>query len=99
MTKIPNDVRNAYRRAAVEVLGASRKEAETYIVNPQDDPGEWAPDALAIIYLEPTGHDKGVIPDQLSFWSSTGIDRGIDLGDAAGAGRIEYINAAVAAVW
>ena len=86
-----------YRLAAMELFGASAYEANIYIVAPEDDPGEWAPNALAIIYLEFRGgnkEDKGKIPSALKDY-----DNALKCGQRAGIGYIEHINAAVAAVW
>jgi hypothetical protein len=91
-----------YRQAAMDLFGANRTEAERYIVAPEDDTGEWAPDALAIIYLEPDmrfPEDTGCIPDRLGYYSRNGFDNCIRLGERAGVGFVEYFNAAVAAVW
>jgi len=92
----------AYRKAAMVLFGANRTEAENYIRSPEDDPGEWAPNSLAVIYLEPDmrfPEDTGCIPDALDYWSPMGMENGIKLGTAAGTGYVEYINAAVAAVY
>jgi len=92
----------AYRKAAMTLFGANRAEAENYIIAPEDDPGEWAPNSLAVIRLEPDmrfPEDTGVIPDSLDYWSPTGMENGIKLGTEAGTGYVEYINAAVAAVY
>lgn len=92
---------NAYRRAARELFGANNKEAENYIREPKDDPGEWAPNSMAIIYLEPDmrfKEDTGCIPNGLSYWDN-GHENCVKLTQLAGCGYIEYINAAVAAVY
>lgn len=93
---------DAYRKAAIALWGANETEAANYIMSPEDDRGEWAPNADVIIYLEPDGRfpeDKFVIPDKLSYWSRMGFDNCIVLSEKAGKGHIEYINAAVAAVY
>jgi hypothetical protein len=92
----------AYRRAAKKLFGANDTESRSYIKSPADDPGEWAPEALVIIYLEPDfrfPEDTGVIPDRLSYYGDLGFDNCIALAEAAGVGYVEYINAAVAAVY
>jgi hypothetical protein len=92
----------AYRKAAMDLYGANRAEAENYIRSPEEDPGQWAPNSLAVIYLEPDfrfPEDTGVIPDRLGYWSPRGMDECFKLGEKAGTGYIEYINAAVAAVY
>jgi hypothetical protein len=92
----------AYREAAMALFGANRTEAERYIVPPDEDRGEWAPDSLAVIYLEPDGRfkeDTYAIPDALNYHGQHGFDNCIALGDKAGQGYIEYINPAVAAVY
>ena len=96
------NVVEAYRTAARTLFGANRAEVEKYIVDPQDDTGGWAPNALAVIYLEADfrfPEDTGCIPDALDYWGPTGADNCFKLGDEAGTGYIEYINAAVAAVY
>jgi hypothetical protein len=93
---------NAYRKAAQELFGANEAESKAYIVDPSEDPGEWAPRSLAVIYLEANftfPEDTGVIPDKLGYWSPGGMDNCYRLGLEAGVGYIEYINAAVAAVY
>lgn len=82
-----------YRQAAMALYGITRAEAERSIYAPADDPGEWAPSALAIINFE-QGH-----LGPASYWSPRGIDECFRLSNRAGEGFIEYINAAVAAVW
>ncbi len=97
-----SDIVENYRTAAMELFGANRIEAENYIRSPEDDPGEWAPESLVVIYLERDGRfpdDQGKIPDALGYFSRNGFDNCYKLADKAGAGFIEYINAAVAAVY
>ncbi len=97
-----NRARDAYRRAAIKVLGVSKQEAETYIINPDDDTGENAPGALVVIYLEADCREKGdegVLPDLLGYYTTSGPERCVDLANEAGVGYIEYINGAVAAVY
>jgi len=98
-----NKIRDAYRKAAVKLFDISEAEASVYIRAPQDDPGEWAPTAKAIIYLEAdcrTDDDTGTLPAMLDSYTNDGMDRCSDLDKASGTGcYIEYINAAVAAVW
>jgi len=96
-----NPIVEAYREAAMSLFGANKAEAENYIVAPKDDPGQWAPRALAIIYLEPDmrfPEDTACIPDALDYYGK-GFDNSLTLADKAGTGFVEYINAAVAAVW
>lgn len=97
-----NKVVKAYRMAAQALWGANPVEAAHYIVDPADDTGEWAPNSLAVIYLEPHGgfpEDEFTIPYALDYYSGGGFDACIELADKAGVGYIEYINAAVAAVY
>ena len=82
-----------YREAAVKLYGISREEAEEAIVAPADDTGEWAPGSLAVIYLE-YGHTQPI-----SYWSNGALDACLALSCAAGVGYVEYVNAAVAAVY
>lgn len=96
---------DAYRKAAAKLFKANKVEQEIYIRHPDDDTGGWAPDAKVIIYLEPDMRrdgDEARIPSALNYWDERG--RGIEncakLGDEVGDGSyVEYINAAVAAVW
>ncbi|MGE3483466.1 MAG: hypothetical protein AB7L09_01920 [Nitrospira sp.] len=94
---------DAYRAAAAKLFGASEVEQEVYIKHPEEDPGEWAPRANVIIYLEPDMRrrgDEGKIPNALDYWSPNGFGNALALGEAVGDGSyVEYINAAVAAVW
>jgi hypothetical protein len=93
---------DAYRAAAAKLFQANEVECRTYIVDPTEDTGQWAPDALAIIYLEPDmrqKEDEGIIPNSLSYYEPDGFENGIKLGQEAGIGFVEYINAAVAAVY
>ena len=81
-----------YRKAAMDLFGANRAEAERYIVAPADDRGEWAPQALAIIYLEPDmrfPEDTGCIPDCLGYYGRNGFDNCLSLGERAGEGFVE----------
>jgi hypothetical protein len=98
-----NNTVDKYRKAAVRLFGCSEAEARTYIVAPEDDPGQWAPKALAIIRIEPDCReewDEGIIPASLDSNDTHGLDNCESLDKEAGAGAyIEYINAAVAAVW
>ena len=93
---------NAYRKAAKELFKANDTEAARYILDPKDDTGENAPNSLCIIYLEPNftfPEDTGCIPYKLDYWSRNGHENCILLAGQAGIGWIEYINAAVAAVY
>lgn len=92
----------AYRQAAARLFGANKAEVENYIVAPDEDRGEWAPQSLAVIYLEPNftfPEDTGVIADRLGYYSPNGMEECFKLGELAGVGYVEYINAAVAAVY
>lgn len=92
---------NKYRKAAKKLWGANDAEAKHYIRDPKDDPGESAPKALAIIYMEANGtfpEDQFTIPDRLNYYGK-GFENAGRLGDEAGEGFVEFINAAVAAVW
>ena len=82
-----------YRKAAIKLFNITEAEATKAIVSPEDDNGEWAPDSMAVLYLEYAGLAR------LSYWSSSGFDAAIELSKAAGVGFVEYINAAVAAVY
>ena len=66
------------------------EDAERGIVEPDRDPGEWAPDSLAVIYME------GQTP--LDYWGD-GMEQSFQLAEVAGVGYVEFINAAVAAVY
>jgi hypothetical protein len=90
-----SQVVEAYRKAAQDLYGITRKEAEDAIVAPEDDPGEWAPDSLAVIRMEFGDH----MADRIGYYAPRGLDECVRLGDAAGTGYIEYVNAAVAAVY
>ena len=46
---------DAYREAVINLFGATAENAARAIVHPDDDPGGWAPGALAILYLEGQG--------------------------------------------
>lgn len=81
-----------YRQAAIRLYGLTEKQAKRSIYSAQDDPGQWAPDALGIINLE-----YGDLP-QCSYWAPRGPDECLRLGEEAGVGFVEYINAAVAAI-
>lgn len=81
----------AYRKAAVKLWpGYTPEQAVRGIVAPEDDPGQWAPNSLAIIYME------GQTP--MDYWGS-GMEDGFKLASLAGVGHVEFINAAVAAVY
>jgi len=92
----------AYREAAMRLFKCSAVEAEVYIRAPENDPGQWSPNALGIIYLEADGRKEGdemLIPAHLDYYSSYGFNNCIKLSEEAGVGFIEHINAAVAAIW
>lgn len=95
-------IRDAYRRAAVKLFGISEHEASVYIVAACDDKGEWAEDAVGIIYTEAdcrTAGDTGTLADLLDYYDPHGDERLAALDEAAGMGCfIERINAAVCAV-
>lgn len=86
------NVVDKYRKAAMRLYGITEGEAKAAIYCPTEDPGEWAPKSMAVINLE-TGH----LP--VSYWSPTFLDQCIELGDAAGVGYVECINAAICAVY
>lgn len=88
MTKITE----SYRTAAMDLFGLSREEAVECIKTPQEDTGEWAPNSLAVIYLE-----YGHLP--VSYWHGDMFERLNELSDKAGVGYVECINAAVCAVY
>ena len=69
-----------------------------YVVAAADDPGRWAPDAHVIIYMEPKGtRDDCELP--LDYYGD-GLDVSMRASDRLPGGHyIEFINAAVAAVW
>ena len=94
---------NKYRKAAQKLWGISKVEAETYILDPKDDAGENAPNALVVIYLEADCRkkgDEGTLPALLSSYEMYGIENCIKLAKETGTGTyVEYNNAAVAAVW
>jgi len=93
----------AYRKAAKQLFHVSDVEVETYIKDPAEDRGQWAPDALAIIYLEPDcrqAEDLGILPEVLGYYSENGMEECARLDAETELDTfIEYINAAVAAVW
>jgi len=81
----------AYRKAAVKLWpGYTMEQARQGIVAPEDDRGEWAPGSLAVIYME------GQTP--MDYWGN-GMEDGFRLAALAGVGYVEFINAAVAAVY
>jgi hypothetical protein len=95
------EVVKRYRKAAATLFDASKVEQEVYIRHPDDDTGGWAPEALAVIYLEPDGRRTGdafKIPTALDIYGE-GWENAIRLAETAGVGYIEHINAAVAAVY
>ena len=79
-----------YRQAAIRLWGMTAEEAAIGIVAPADDRGEWAPNSLAVIYVE------GQTP--INYWER-GAEQCEKLSAEAGVGYIEFINAAVAAVY
>jgi hypothetical protein len=81
----------AYRKAAVKLWpGYTMAKAAKGIVAPEDDGGQWAPGSLAVIYME------GQTP--MDYWGA-GHDDAVRLAGLAGVGFVEFINAAVAAVY
>ena len=81
---------DAYRKAAMKLWGMTAAEAAVGIVDPSEDPGQWAPNSLAVIYME------GQTP--MDYWGD-GMEQGFKLQALAGIGYVEFINAAVAAVY
>ena len=79
----------AYRAAAVKLWGMTPEDAAKGIVEPEDGNG-WAPGSLAVIYME------GQTP--MNYWGD-GAEQGFKLQALAGVGYVEFINAAVAAVY
>jgi len=79
----------AYRKAACELWGMTPEAAAKGIVEPEDGNG-WAPDALAVIFME------GQTP--MDYWGD-GEAQGFKLAAVAGVGYVEFVNAAVAAVY
>jgi len=81
----------AYRAAAVKLWpGYTPEQAAEGIVHPDDDNGQWAPGSLAVIYME------GQTP--MDYWGD-GHDKASELAELAGIGYVEFVNAAVAAVY
>ena len=81
----------AYRAAAVKLWpGYTPEQAAEGIVAPEDDNGQWAPGSLAVIYME------GQTP--MDYWGA-GHEDAFKLAELAGVGYVEFINAAVAAVY
>jgi len=79
----------AYRAAAVKLWGMSPEDAANGIVEPEDGNG-WADNSLAVIFME------GQTP--MDYWGD-GMEQGFKLAALAGVGYIEFVNAAVAAVY
>ena len=80
----------AYRKAAVKLWpGYTMEEATQGIVEPEDGNG-WAPNALVVIFME------GQTP--MDYWGD-GMEQGFLLSALAGVGYVEFVNAAVAAVY
>jgi len=90
-----SQVVEAYRTAAMELYKISRKQAEDAIVAPEDDPGEWAPSSLAVIRFE-FGDDMAA---HCGYYAPRGMDECFRLSAKAGTGYVEWINAAVGAVY
>jgi hypothetical protein len=91
-----------YRQAAMKLWGASREEVEHYIIAADEDPGEWAPEALVILRLEPNGaipNDTYSMPNMLGMYTGDWIGNGVALAQEAGEGFVEHVNGAIAAVW
>jgi hypothetical protein len=82
-----------YREAAIALYGLTAEQAEEAIYSPKDDPGEWAPGSLAIVNFE-MGH-----LDPCSYYAPNGLDECFRLSGEAGIGFIEYLNAAIGAVY
>jgi len=90
------NVVDKYRKAAIDLYGITKEEAAQCIVSGvQDDEqgGQWAPKAYCVIYLE-YGYTQPI-----SYYTNGALDNCLALEDKAGTGYIEYINAAVAAVY
>ena len=85
----------AYRVAARALYGISEAEAEAAIVAPEDDPGEWSPSSLAVIYFEM----GDAMAEACAPHARHGLDECIRWGERAGIGYVEWINGAVAAVY
>lgn len=98
-----NKTVRAYRTAAKNLWNISDIELETYIIDPKDDAGEWAPNAKVIIYLEKDCRrkgDLGIFCEMLDYYNPTSLDNAWYLSEKVGDGSyIEFINAAVAAVY
>jgi len=90
MSKKQDEAVKAYRAAAVKLWGMTPEDAAKGIVHPDEDRGEWAPGSLAVIYME------GQTP--MDYWGN-GHEDSFKLGELAGIGYVEFINAAVAAVY
>ena len=88
-----NQIVEAYRSAAMHLYGISEELAAQAIRAPENDPGEWAPNSLAVLILEHEGLAA------LSYYDPYFLDRCIDLANEAGQGYIECINPAVCAVY
>ena len=82
----------AYRRAARKLYGYDQAQAEACIYGPENDPGEWAPDALVILNFE-----RGL--SRLAYNAPDWLDESVRFQEEAGVGFVEHINGAVAAVW
>ena len=79
----------AYRAAAVKLWGMTPEAAAKGIVEPEDGNG-WADNSLAVIFME------GQTP--MDYWGD-GMEQGFKLAALAGVGYVEFVNAAVAAVY
>lgn len=79
----------------MELYGLTRKQAELSIYTPENDPGEWAPSALAILCFE---YGDG-LADNCGYWAPSGLAECFRLSARAGVGFVEWINPAVGAVY
>ena len=84
-----SQVVEAYRRAACELWGMTPEDAAKGVVEPEDGNG-WADGSLAVIFME------GQTP--MDYWGD-GMEQGFKLAALAGVGYVEFVNAAVAAVY
>ena len=85
----------AYQEAAQRLYNISKADAEQAIVPADQDRGEWAPNALVVLYLE----HAALAP--LAYWGRDHMGACHALESASGQSDtfIETINAAVAAVY
>lgn len=84
---------NAYRKAAIELYDLTPEQAKRSIFSPREDPGEWAPESLAVVNFE-----YGDLP-LCEYYARGGLDECIRWGEKAGVGFVEWINGGAAAIW